>query len=84
MLNAHPEIDTNEVIIVNFDKFAPSSLDFFVYAYTKTTAWVKYHEIKQDVLLKMAEIIQANKAEIAFPTSTLHIAPPGLENPDKA
>ena len=84
MLNAHPEIDTKEVIIVNFDKFAPSSLDFFVYAYTKTTGWVKYHEVKQDVMLQIAEIIEANKAEIAFPTSTLHIAPPGLENPDKA
>jgi hypothetical protein len=35
-------------------------------------------------MLKIAEIIEANKAEIAFPTSTLHIAPPGLENPDKA
>jgi MscS family membrane protein len=44
---------------------------------------VKYHEVKQDVLLKIAEIIQANKAEIAFPTSTLHIAPPGLESSDK-
>jgi MscS family membrane protein len=71
-------------IIVNFDKFAPSSMDFFVYAYTKTTSWVKYHEVKQDVLLKVAEIILANKAEIAFPTSTLHIAPPGLENSYKA
>ena len=83
MLNTHPEIDTKEVIIVNFDKFAPSSLDFFVYAYTKTTAWVKYHEVKQDVLLKVAEVILANKAEIAFPTSTLHIAPSGLESSDK-
>ena len=68
------------MIIVNFDKFAPCSLDFFVYAYTKTTGWVKYHEVKQDVLLKIAEIIQANKAEIAFPTSTMHIVPPGLES----
>lgn len=80
MLREHNEIDSDEVIIVNFDKFAPSSLDFFVYAYTKTTQWVKFHEIKQDVLLKVAAIIEANKAEIAFPTSTLHIAPPGLES----
>lgn len=79
MLQQHKEIDSNQVIIVNFDKFAPSSLDFFVYAYTNTTDWVKYHQVKQDVLLKVSEIIQANKAEIAFPTSTLHIAPPGLE-----
>jgi len=74
MLREHEEIDNNEVLIVNFNKFAPSSLDFFVYAYTKTTQWVRYHEVKQDVLLKVAAIIDANKAQIAFPTSTLHIA----------
>jgi MscS family membrane protein len=80
MLREHEEIDSDQVIIVNFNKFAPSSLDFFVYAYTKTTDWVKYHKVKQDVLLQVSAIIEANKAEIAFPTSTLHIAPPGLES----
>jgi MscS family membrane protein len=79
MLREHKEIDANEVLIVNFDKFAPSSLDFFIYTYTKTTEWVKYHEVKQDVLLKVAAIIEANNAEIAFPTSTVHLAHPGLE-----
>jgi len=80
MLREHEEVDSEQVIIVNFNKFAPSSLDFFVYAYTKTTDWVKFHKVKQDVLLQVSAIIEANKAEIAFPTSTLHIAPPGLES----
>jgi len=79
MLQQHPEIDEDQVLIVNFDKFAPSSLDFFIYTYTKTTEWVKFHQVKQDVLLQVAQIIQDNKAEIAFPTSTVHLAPPGLE-----
>ncbi len=79
MLKQHPEIDSDQTLIVNFDKFAPSSLDFFIYTYTKTTEWVKFHQIKQDVLLQVAQIIQDNKAEIAFPTSTVHLAPPGLE-----
>jgi len=34
---------------------------------------VHFHEVKQDVLLKVAAIIQAHGAEIAFPTRTLHI-----------
>jgi MscS family membrane protein len=73
MLCAHPEIDTKQTMIVNFDKFSPSSVDFFVYTFTKTTDWIKYHHIKQDVLLQVAQIVEANQAEIAFPTSTLHI-----------
>lgn len=73
MLIAHPEIDKNLTLMVNFNQFGPSSLDIFIYAFTKTTAWERYHEIKQDVLLKIGNIIEKKGAEIAFPTSTVHI-----------
>ena len=87
MLRNHPEIDTNLTMIVNFVRFAPSSLDFFVYTFTKTTDWIRFHEIKEDVMLKIIEIIEGQGAECAFPTSTIHIAPqqgadPGSPGPD--
>jgi MscS family membrane protein len=75
MLQAHPEIDTGTTLIVNFNEFAASSLNFFIYTFTKTVEWVRYHEVRQDILLKVAAIIQAHGAEIAFPTQTLHIEP---------
>ena len=78
MLRDHPAIDNQQVLIVNFNKFSASTLDFFVYTFTKTIDWVEFHQVKQDVLLKIGEIIEANNAEIAFPTSTVHVAPPGL------
>ena len=77
MLRAHPEIDTSRILMVNFNAFAPSSLDFFVYTFTKTTKWADYHEVKQDVLLKILEIIESHGAQSAFPTSTIHV-PEGL------
>ncbi len=73
MLLSHPDIDTTQTLMVNFDKFAPSSLDFFIYTFTKTTDWGEFHRIKQDVMLKIISIIDNNGAECAFPTSTLHI-----------
>lgn len=73
MLIDHPGIDDNETLIVNFNSFGPSSLDFFIYAYTRTKAWVEYHEVKEDVLMKAYQIVLANSAEVAFPTSTIHI-----------
>ena len=79
MLKAHNSIDNEQTLIVNFNQFGASTLDFFVYAFTKTTDWIEFHGIKQDVLLKIAQIIEDNNAEMAFPTSTLHIAPQGLE-----
>ncbi len=73
MLRSHPAIDTTQTLMVNFVSFAPSSLDFFVYTFTKTTVWTEFHEIKQDVLLKIADVIEQHGAEIAFPTSTVHL-----------
>ncbi len=73
MLQAHPEIDAGQTLIVNFNEFADSSVNFFIYTFTKTRVWVDYHEVKQDVLLKVADIIARHGAEIAFPTRTLHV-----------
>ena len=74
MLKKHEEIDSTITLIVNFDAFADSSLNFFIYTFTKTTEWIRFHEIKQDVLLRILKIIDSHGAECAFPTTTLHVA----------
>jgi len=73
MLDEHPDIDHDLIVMVNFDEFAASSLNFFIYCLTKTTVWAEYHNVKQDVMLKIIDIIDAHGAECAFPTRTLHI-----------
>ena len=73
MLQDHEEIDSRQTLIVNFDEFAPSSLNFFIYTFTHTVEWIYFHEVKQDVLLKIIDIIEAHGAECAYPTSTLHL-----------
>ena len=75
MLTAHEDIAQDRTMIVNFNHMGPSSLDFFVYAFTKTTNWVEYHAIKENVLLQILEIVESNGAEIAFPTHTIHQVP---------
>jgi MscS family membrane protein len=71
MLVNHEQIDKSQTLIVNFNKYASSSLEFFVYTFTRTTNWVTFHEIKQDVLLKIIDIVHARGADFAFPTTTL-------------
>ncbi len=73
MLKQHPSIDTSQTMIVNLNAFSESSVDFFVYTFTKTTDWIEFHEIKQDVLLKIAGVIEANSAEMAYPTQRLQL-----------
>ena len=71
MLRAHEEIDQDQTLIVNFTGYGKSSLDFFVYTFTKTTNWVKFHEIKQDVMLRIIRIVHEHQADFAFPTTTV-------------
>ena len=78
MLQSHDAIDQDQTIIVNFTGFGASSLDFMLYCLTKTTVWTEYHAGKQDVLLKVSDIVAEHDAEIAFPTRTLHLASPDL------
>ncbi|MFT4518534.1 MAG: MscS family membrane protein [Halioglobus sp.] len=78
MLQEHEEIDLSRTLIVNLVSFGDSSIDFFIYTFTKTTVWVDFHQIKEDVLLKILAIIHANDADVAFPTRTVqleHIGP---------
>lgn len=81
MLKRHEGIDQGQLIMVNFDRFAPSSLDFFIYCFTRTTRWALYHDVKQDVMLQILGIVESHGAEVAYPTSTLHLKgelPPAL------
>lgn len=81
MLESHEDIDITKTLIVNFNAFNASSIDFFIYTFSRTTVWEDFHGIKQDILLKIAAIIAKHGAEIAFPTQTLHIANLGKDIP---
>lgn len=74
MLLEHQAIDHSKTLMVNFNAFGASSLEFFIYCFTVTTVWDEFHVIKQDVLLKILNIIESHKAQCAFPTQTLHVA----------
>jgi len=71
MLQGHEEIDQDQTLIVNFNGYGKSSLDFFVYTFTKTTNWVKFHAIKQDVMIRIIRIVHEHQADFAFPTTTV-------------
>ena len=76
MLKRHAGIKGDGFMLVNFNAYAQSSLDFFIYCYTKTTDWAEYHKVKQDVLLEILDIIREHDAQIALPTSTIHLPHP--------
>lgn len=72
MIQAHEGIHP-ETILVTFDKLSESSLELFFYFFTKTTVWSEYLEVKQEINLKIIEILTEEGIEIAFPSQTLYI-----------
>lgn len=77
MLKQHPEIESaTRNLVVNFIGFGESSLDIEIYAYAKTTDWVRFQQVREDVLLNIAEVVEEAGAEMAFPTTTVDLPDP--------
>ena len=73
MLRASPHLDQDLPLLVRFDAFGASSVDFFLQCYTRTVARARFTAIKQELLYAVADIVARHGAEIAFPTRTLHV-----------
>lgn len=69
-----PDIVGSDTVIVNLVAFSASSVDIMIYAFTRTTVWTEFHQVKQKVLLEVAAIVARHGAQIAFPTRTLHVS----------
>jgi len=73
MLKSHPGIAQNELMMVYFRDFGASSLDIFVYCFTNTSDWEKYLAIREDVNLKIMEIVEKHGASFAFPSTSIYV-----------
>lgn len=71
MLENHPEIH-QETLFVRFDKFNDSSLDIFLYFFTKTTNWGEWLRVKEDCNLKIMGILEKEGVEVAFPSRSIY------------
>lgn len=71
MLSSHSEID-QETILVRFDEFRESSLDIFLYFFTKTTVWGQFLAVKEDVNFKIMEILEEEGVSVAFPSRSIY------------
>lgn len=73
MLKNHSNINQRLVTIVCFETVVSSSaaLTLMVYTFANTIEWARYAEIKQDVLLKIIDIIKNNGGELSYPVSEI-------------
>ena len=73
MLNEHPAIESGTSRI-RVNDFAGAAFELELFAYAKTGDWMQFTAIRQDVILKIAEIVEAAGTRFAGPTQLTYLA----------
>lgn len=72
MLHAHPKID-RDTVRVRFAGYGASSLDIDVRVYALTREWNEFYAIREDIFLRMNDIVRESGSGFAFPSQTLYM-----------
>ena len=72
LLLAHPRIHP-EPARARFVGFGDSSLDISIHAYALTNDWAEFFKIREDVFLRIIDIVEESGTSIAFPSQTLYL-----------
>jgi len=73
MLESHPDIDQNQSVLVYFDRFGETSLDFNISCFSDITDGERFFQIRQDILFGIYRTVNRYGAKIALPASTIKI-----------
>ena len=67
------KLGIKSTLLVYLDRFSDSSIDILIYCFSKTTNWQEWLEVKEDVLYKIWDILEANNLEFAFPSQSIYL-----------
>lgn len=82
ILYSHPLVDPNPARI-RFLGFGDSSLDLEIFAFINANGFDQYLEVKEDLYLRMMDVIAASGTDFAFPSQTLYFAKDGGVSEEK-
>ena len=54
--------------LVFLDRYGDFSIDILIYCFARTVDWAEWLAVKEDVMFKIAEILEQNNLEFAYPT----------------
>jgi len=60
-------------LLVYIDEFGGSSINILVYCFSRSPNWEDWLTVKEDVLIKIAQLVEKNNCEFAYPTQTLFL-----------
>jgi MscS family membrane protein len=73
MLVEHQKVST-DTLFVRFQGFGAYSLDLEIFSYIRTREWLTYLAIREDLNLRIIDIVQEAGTAFAFPSQTNYLA----------
>ena len=58
-------------LLVYIDAYGPSSIDIMIYCFSRSPDWEDWLATKEDVLIKLDELVKKNNCDFAYPTQTI-------------
>ena len=84
MLHAHPRINS-ETVRVRFSGYGDSSLNVTIRVYAETREWNDFHAIREDIFLRIYDLVTEAGSGFAFPSRTIYMGKDdGLDSQAKA
>jgi MscS family membrane protein len=83
LLDTHPKVVRDQAR-VRFVSFGAYSLDLELFAYVDTRDANEFLAVREDIFLRIMDIVEASGARFAFPTQTIYLGRDGGRDPERA
>lgn len=74
MLQGH-ELVERDSVVVQFVAFNESSLDIMIICFVNTPDWADFQAVRQDINLKIMDLLAERGVSVAFPSRTVYLHP---------
>ncbi len=73
LLRKEDLLGVKRTLLVYIDEYDSSSINILIYCFSRSPVWEEWLEVKEDVLIKISELVEKNSCKFAFPTQSIYI-----------
>ena len=73
LLKREDLVGIKNTTLVYIDEYTTSSINILIYCFSKSPNWEDWLATKQDIIVKVSQLVNKNNCSFAFPTQTIHL-----------
>ncbi|NQY94434.1 MAG: mechanosensitive ion channel family protein, partial [Campylobacteraceae bacterium] len=71
LLKKEDLIGVKKTLLVYIDEYDTSSINILIYCFSRSPNWETWLEVKEDVIVKLNDLVLKNNCDFAFPTQSI-------------